>query len=558
MKNLIAAVLLFAPLLSCAQSVVRGPYLQTPTPNSVIVKWRTDIATDSVVGYAIVDGTPQSVTNGAAVTDHEVVLNGLSADTLYNYNIGTTTQVLAGGNIHINGDGEHFFTTPPSTGTDKATRVWVIGDSGTADAEWVGPAYANASAVRDAYKNFTGVRGTDVWLMLGDNAYGDGTDIQYQAAVFEMYPQLLRQTPLWSALGQHDTYDMISNPPGAYPQIFSFPTVGESGGVGSGTENYYSFDYGNIHFICLDSPILANRVPDSNMWIWLEEDLNANTQDWTVAFFSFPPYTSYGDWNMRNNALPLLESYGVDLVLSGHKHSYARSFLLNGHYGLAESLTHEMILDGGDGNAYGDGAYIKPGPAGTAHEGTVYVVVGTSGGLTNNTLPAGPAMYADMNIAGSMVLDVSGNQLDAVFIDSAGVVRDEFTIIKSPPTVVDIDVEPWSEANLVRPASDNFISVAILSMSIAAGDGIDFDTSQVDLTTLKFGVGEAPMLTSPWFLDVDNDSETDVIAGFRAQDTGILCGDTEVSLAGETITGDAFVGMSTIETTDCESQSCHP
>jgi hypothetical protein len=317
MKNLIAVVLLLAPLLSSAQSVVRGPYLQMPTPTSIIVKWRTDIATDSVVDYAIVDGTPQSVTSGAAATDHEVVLSGLSADTLYNYNIGTTTQVLAGGSLNINGDGEHFFTTPPSTGTDKATRVWVIGDSGTADAKWVGTPDANASAVRDAYKNFTGVRGTDVWLMLGDNAYGDGTDIQYQAAVFEMYPQLLRQTPLWSALGQHDTYDMISNPPGAYPQIFSFPTVGESGGVGSGTENYYSFDYGNIHFICLDSPILANRVSDSNMWVWLEADLNANRQDWTVAFFNFPPYTGYGDWIMRFTALPLLDSYCVDLVLSG-------------------------------------------------------------------------------------------------------------------------------------------------------------------------------------------------------------------------------------------------
>ena len=103
--------------------------------------------------------------------------------------IGTSVLVLAGGDLTTNGDGEHFFTTSPSVGTDKDTRVWVIGDSGTAD--------ANAAAVTAAYKHFTGAPGTDVWLMLGDNAYETGTDIEYQAAVFDMYATLLRRTPLW-------------------------------------------------------------------------------------------------------------------------------------------------------------------------------------------------------------------------------------------------------------------------------------------------------------------------------------------------------------------------
>ena len=41
---------------------------------------------------------------------------------------------------------------------------------------------------------------------------------------------------------------------------------------------------------------------------------------------------------MRENALPILESYGVDIVLSGHSHSYERSFLLDGHYGKSNTL----------------------------------------------------------------------------------------------------------------------------------------------------------------------------------------------------------------------------
>ena len=44
---------------------------------------------------------------------------------------------------------------------------------------------------------------------------------------------------------------------------------------------------------------------------------------------------------MRQNALPILEADGVDLVLTGHSHSYERSFLLDGHYGVVEHADAE-------------------------------------------------------------------------------------------------------------------------------------------------------------------------------------------------------------------------
>jgi hypothetical protein len=104
--------------------------------------------------------------------------------------------------------------------------------------------------------------------MLGDNAYDTGTDAEYQAAVFSMYPSILRQSVLWSAIGNHDTAQS-TNPSLSIPyfQIFNLPTNGEAGGVASGTEKYYSFDYANIHFICLDSmtSVAAAREPDANV-----------------------------------------------------------------------------------------------------------------------------------------------------------------------------------------------------------------------------------------------------------------------------------------------------
>ena len=68
--------------------------------------------------------------------------------------------------------------------------------------------------------------------MLGDNAYVDGTDEEYQAAVFDMYPELLRQTFLWSTFGNHDGLSADSDTEtGPYYDIFTLPRQGEAGGL---------------------------------------------------------------------------------------------------------------------------------------------------------------------------------------------------------------------------------------------------------------------------------------------------------------------------------------
>jgi hypothetical protein len=129
-------------------------------------------------------------------------------------------------------------------------------------------------------------------------------------------------------------------------------------------------------------------------------------------------------------------------------------------------------------------------------------------------------------------------------------VLDEFTIMKDLKLVA-IDVEPWSSANEIRPDSNNLIPVAVLGAA-------DFDATQVDESTVKLGVGGASNVASPLVFDVAGDAETDFILGFKTEATGIFCGDTEVSLVGETVTGDAFIGTDTITTTDCIDLGCHP
>ncbi len=415
-------IFVFAYAPTAEAQTTRGPYLQNGSATAVTVRWRTAAATNSRVRWGTVQGSLTSFTDNAAVaTEHEVRVTGLAANTKYFYSVGSTTATQAGN------DANHFFITSPSPGTPKNTRIWVLGDAGTGSSGQTG--------TRDAYYNFTGTRHTDLWLMLGDNAYSTSTDAEMTSKLFNIYPTMLRKSVLFATRGNHESATNSSGVPWHYVAMTN-PTAGEAGGLASGTEAYYAVDYGNIHLVCLDS-FGSSRSPSGAMATWLRNDLAANDATWTIAFFHHPPY-SKGSHNsdtesqlieMRTNILPILEQGGVDMVLAGHSHAYERTFLLDGHYGSSGTLTPAMKLNAGDGREGGGGAYKKAGVAPTPHEGAVYVVAGSSGQASGGSLNH-PAMYVSFNRLGSMVLDVNGNRLDARFLRETGAVDDSFTILK--------------------------------------------------------------------------------------------------------------------------------
>ena len=425
---LLLAVYAFGlPLDATALTLTRGPYLQLGTQSSIVVRWRTETATNSRVRYGTDPSNLSSVVDDStSTTEHLVKLTGLNPSTKYYYSLGHSAATLAGG-------ASHFFVTAPTPGTEQPTHIWVAGNSGTENAK--------ARAVRDAYLKYKDSRYTHLWLILGDNAYQNGTDSDYQGAVFNTYPTLLRQTVLWPTLGRHDgiTADSASQS-GAYYDTFTLPKQGEAGGMASGTEAYYSFDYANIHFVVLDS-IESSKAPAGAMLTWLKNDLAATTQPWIIAYWYHPPYskgshdsdTETALREMRENALPILEDAGVDLVLNGHSGSYDRSFLIDGHYGSSGTFEPKtMLVDGGDGRIDGTGEYQKS-VNDKPVRGTVYTVVGGSG-ETRRGSSDHPVMRVSLNALGSMVLDVNGPVLDAAFLDDTGQVRDRFSMVKTTDT----------------------------------------------------------------------------------------------------------------------------
>lgn len=200
------------------------------------------------------------------------------------------------------------FRTAPLPGSGKPVKFVVLGDSGG------GPLQG---AVRDQLDT---VR-FDLMLHVGDIAYGSGTLAELESQFFAEYAPVLGNVPVFPTSGNHD-YETKGGAP--FRQVFALPENGTPGGV----ERWYSFDWGDIHFVALDT-----EQVDETQTTWLEDDLSRNLLPWTIVYLHRPPYSS-GDHgsadDVRRAFTPLFADYGVDVVFAGHDHDYERTDAIDG------------------------------------------------------------------------------------------------------------------------------------------------------------------------------------------------------------------------------------
>jgi len=443
--NIIIIVLL-VQVNAFGQDLIRGPYLQSLAPTSIKVMYRTsEAAISNVQVSSSVDGSsPVTVLSDSAVTDHVVLIEGLTAGNTYFYRLGAEDNALT------DWDENHQFTTIPPN--PNSTSFWVTGDFGSKSQKQID--------VKNAFKNHVAGEYPDFWLWLGDNAYDDGKDFEYQERVFEPpygYDDLLPFLPVYPIPGNHE-YNSINSfapPPshaGPYYRIVEVPKYGESGGVPSYSELYYSFDYGDVHFVAINSELFAYTFFDQSvMSRWLEEDLAASDKLFKVAFWHQPPYSKGSHDSddfyevfmkaMRRNYNPIMDKYGVDLVLCGHSHVYERTGLIEGHYGMSGSFKDDWIVDNEE-------PYMKYLDGDDPNAGTMYAVVGNSGKTTSEPEGIHPAFVTyDYDQAGSLLVNVEGNTLNGKYIRADGTVYDEFNIIKG-----------LQDSSVVTGVADAFIS----------------------------------------------------------------------------------------------------
>ena len=187
--------------------------------------------------------------------------------------------------------------------------------------------------------------------------------------------------------------------------------------------DYYSFDYENIHFLAVATGDVKENIEDfgviSNDKMQLDfirMDLNyANDDpetDFTVVYMHLPMYSSrmVGSFmDLRNELQPMFDLYGVDLVISGHKHAYER--------------THPVMFDNIITD-YGKCSYNNP-------DGQIYITVGTGGHSHSTFKQKQPwSVITNHNDFGFLNIKVvnDGKTLYGEFMSNTGKIMDAFQI----------------------------------------------------------------------------------------------------------------------------------
>lgn len=336
LQSLLAAPYL-VPRAAGASTLLRDPYLQNVQPTFATLHWATlssargQVRLRSASGVnRLIDATRTEFTPAETHLPytyflHTARLDSLSGDDTYSYSV-----------IH---DGVPLSTSEPRfrTTPSNPNRFLVIGDSGSGSEE-----QRRLTTRMEA-------EGASLLVHTGDLVYPEGTHEGYQERYFAAYRKLMCSLPFFPTPGNHDYYADLAAP---YRAVHSFP---DSSVPAEDIGRYYSFDWGNIHFISLDTNLPLEEVAagQTRMLDWLDQDLGATRQFWRIVFFHHPPYAfgpNSGDplsALVRQWIVPILEKHRVPLVLAGHEHNYQRTKPLRGAQPAIDGITY--VTSGGGG-----------------------------------------------------------------------------------------------------------------------------------------------------------------------------------------------------------------
>jgi len=293
---------LFVPLVLLAQTgpVIMSPYLQAVTTNSayVLVESLTadpitvEFGTSATYGHRASTESMERTTENTIV--HNVKLDGLSPNTLYYYHVLRATVNPSGGMFH----------TAPNPGTpfrfawmaDFRTNVTVHDSIAllVAAADPVMSVYGGDLCLRSTYASFK-----EQFFRPNELA-------------------LIANVPFYNAPGNHEGWKENTK---AFTQAPS---------SASGTQDYFSFDYGDVHVL-----IVNNEIPydeGTPQFQFAQADLAGSTKPWKIVAAHKPAYCAGGhaeDNEMKIMTTKIFEPNKVDLVLGGHSHFFQHN-LVNG------------------------------------------------------------------------------------------------------------------------------------------------------------------------------------------------------------------------------------
>ncbi len=302
-----SVLIILIVILTCVSvgraAILKGPYLQNVTTDAVTVMWETDAPGMGEVEYGQTLSLGKAASDTARRTIHEVRLTGLETEAYYHY------RARSGGDVSP----AFTFRTAPRRETPFTFVVY--GDDRTNP-------FIHA-AVAGQIRKFR----PDLVLHTGDLVVRGRDYDLWAREFFGPVGDLYARVPFFPSLGNHEQNAEY------YYRFFSLP----SNGSARREEAWYSFDYGNAHFIALDStPSTGGSGPGSEQRAWLEKDLQseaARNATWRFVYFHHPPYSSGNHESSvphQKALVPLFDKYGVDVVFNGHDHTYERTWPIKG------------------------------------------------------------------------------------------------------------------------------------------------------------------------------------------------------------------------------------
>ncbi|MGE5549876.1 MAG: metallophosphoesterase [Bacteroidota bacterium] len=368
------------------------------TAGTMAVTWTTPAKSESIVRYGPTSAYGSQKTGSSAYSNalglyvHTVELEGLKPDTVYHY---------ACGSAESGWSADHTFITAPAKGDQTPLTIGVWSDTQDDPGENAKFAVTGEIIPRmlDFKPRFT--------IHTGDLVVNGGYKNSWLNLLNVTEP-LNAVAPLMTTPGNHDNLGDQKLPP-YYYDLFNLPEK----------EEWYSFDYGNAHFVSLHTgrpnDVSEKQLlfaPGTPQYEWLKDDLKKASADpditWKVVYMHYPPYAMgvSASAAVRKYLAPLMDEYKVDLVITGHRHVYEAM----------ESIKNGTIVEKGPdfrGNPAGT-VYVISGPAGSNPQG---------GGSTNLTA------YSEVGYAFG-ILTIDGGKLSYKAYHEDGKVFDEWTITK--------------------------------------------------------------------------------------------------------------------------------
>ncbi|MBF8188795.1 metallophosphoesterase family protein [Nonomuraea sp. K274] len=257
-------------------------------------------APGAVATVPAIASTPVNTTLGYASTYHTVEFTGLKPNTRYTYRVGDGTNWSAWTDFTTAADGFEPFS------------FIYYGDAQN---------YIDSAVPRVFRQAFADRPQAKAIVNAGDLIDSANSEEQW-GQWFKAGGFIDGQVNNISIPGNHEYSGGLST---FWRPQFPYPDNGP--GDAELKQTVYTLDYQGVRFIGLDSNVQSNAALMAAQTTWLEGLLKDNPNKWTVVTFHHPVYSTTGtrnNPNVRAQWAPLLEKYGVDLVLQGHDHSYGR------------------------------------------------------------------------------------------------------------------------------------------------------------------------------------------------------------------------------------------